>query len=206
MALNTMEDTSSQKGLTLIELMVAMSLALGVAAIAFSAYLGFQRALVHRQEKIRMPFQAGLLSTVIKNQIINGRGIHQVSSEHLVLITQSGKRMNYSLKYRELLVNGKPAPVSADRFDVEVFGPQIYYPEDDLLDDRPPSVLHQLDTDMDGIIDFYELDTDGSGILEGKECTMIGLVIITVNYTDDSRSLTHVIQAHPRNRIVNAAF
>jgi prepilin-type N-terminal cleavage/methylation domain-containing protein len=189
----------ANRGFTMIELMVALGLAAGVAFFAFTIFLQFYKTTFNRQNKTHFYFTVETFTASLRDKLTHEPVIF-LTENSFTTQNAAGKITHYLFDEERLMINGEPAPVSVQRFRVTALGPGIMLPEEAPWQ-RNTHVLAYLDEDLDGFIGMDELDKDGSGALEGNECMKIGLVGIELSFNSGrAKALNCMFRVHPRNR------
>jgi prepilin-type N-terminal cleavage/methylation domain-containing protein len=200
MVLAVLPSRRRQRGITLIELLIAVALAGLVASIALATFKQVGGATRLLGGRMRGDFQAQTAFTTLSRNIMYGGGVIHLGENSLDLFNQRGRRVDYRWEDSSLLVNGRRQDFRLAELKVEGFGPPIPRDADGQPDwDRVPG-LDTLDEDRDGIITFGELDRDGDGELSLEECRFLSLVRLTMVASNGEIPSTRSVAMHPRNR------
>ncbi|MBF0432716.1 MAG: prepilin-type N-terminal cleavage/methylation domain-containing protein [Fibrobacteria bacterium] len=187
-------------GFTLLEMIVAMFIAGIVIVTVYSFFISFHRSAFTRELRNNFIQEANFFSSSIKNRIMTGKGILEVSEERIKIIDLNNRELVYSFEDDNLLLNEKKVNIAVICFKIHAIGPVLETSEY-VNSFRKRTPLEWLDMNGNRVIDMEELDTDISGYIEGEECAYIGLINIEIEYKNRDFTLKHRFKIHPRNRL-----
>lgn len=189
---------TGQGGVTLIELLIAISLSAVVVLLALSLFkdVGFAARLTGGRRDAAFQAQAAFES--LTRNLMTGRGIQRLAEGEAVLLNRGNRRVTYAWGDSALKANGVPYKFPLASLRIEPSGP--VRPVWKAFTGEMPWELDSLDGDHDGFIDASELDRDGDGALGPEECRFIAALRVTLvaDYHGAPIVLTCVV--HPRNR------
>jgi hypothetical protein len=190
----------AQAGITLIELVMALSLSALVAALSLALYRDVGRAArlagTHKAEDVRARALFGALS----ENLLAGGGLLHLGPGRVLLLNVAGRRLEYAWEDSTLTVNGKPWPLRLASLRLEPAGPSMPPGEEESRARMEFAAVDSLDDDRDGNIDADELDVDGSGELEARECRYVARVALRLVTIADGTTDSLSAVVHPRNR------
>jgi prepilin-type N-terminal cleavage/methylation domain-containing protein len=188
-----------QRGLSLLELLIAVSLAGMVVGMALALYkdvfktAGFAGQRLQGEEKAQSAF-----TSLVRN-LRYGAGMVRLSENSLELLNISGRKLEYRWEDSVLSVDGNPRSFRLASLKVEAMGPSIPLGSDGYPDWNLAPALDSLDEDRDGAIDFDELDRDGDGELDLEECRFVSHVRLTMVSAVSDPPSTRTALIYPRN-------
>lgn len=190
-----------QRGVTLIEMVVAVAMAGLVVSFAFALFKEVGGATRLWGGRMGAGFKSQALFSSLSRNLKYGQGVIRLSPSELDLLNVRGKRMKYRWgQDSAVTVNGKALDFKLASLAVEAYGPPVPVDRDGEPDWNAAPALDSLDENRDGVIDFDELDRDKDGELDLSECRFIGRVRISlvVALGEDFVAARTVI-VHPRN-------
>ncbi len=189
------------KGFTLIEVIVAMSLAVSAAIFLLGVYIQFQSAVSIKKGHRQFVQKTSAFSQALYSQLTTAKGIIYLSESEIRLIREVGDTLSYFYDSDSLKIGIVYFPYGIQRFKVGALGP-AYRIEDaygfETTENHP---LAEFDDDDSGVLEFEELDTDGNMVLEGRECIKIGVITVDMVFRNNDDTTSFQFSAHPRNRI-----
>jgi prepilin-type N-terminal cleavage/methylation domain-containing protein len=190
--------SEAQAGVTLIELLIAISLSSVVVLLALSLFkdVGFAARFAGGRRDAAFEAQAAFES--LTGNLLAGGGIVRLAESEAVILNRRHRRMDYAWGDSLLKANGVPFKFSLASLRIDPSGP--VRPAWKAFTGEMPWDLDSLDGNHDGLIDFSELDRDGDGELGRDECRFIAALRVTmvVAYHGSPMLLTALV--HPRNR------
>lgn len=209
MVLNPMEGPGagnlrgrSTRGVTLVELLIAISLSTIVVGLALALFKDAGFAARLGAGKRDSAFQAQAAFGAMAENLMTGNGIVELGPDRIVVLNRANRRMEYRREDSTLSLNGKPFRFKVAALIVEPEGPRR--PEGDGFSAAVQWDLDSLDGDRDGRILFDELDRDRSGALDAEECRYIATVKLTLNTIYKGIPAIQTGVVHPRNRAAAA--
>ncbi|MEO6096157.1 MAG: prepilin-type N-terminal cleavage/methylation domain-containing protein [Fibrobacteria bacterium] len=198
-----MISAKSIRGLTLVELLIAISLSTVVVGLSLALFkdAGFAARLGAGNRDAA--FQARAAFGAISENLMTGNGIVELGPDKILVLNRANRRTEYRLEDSTLRLNGKPFGFKVAAWTVEPEGPQR--PEGNGFSVGTPWDLDSLDGDRDGRIPFDELDRDRSGALDDEECRFIATVKLSLNTVYRGISIVQTAVVHPRNRVPGVA-
>jgi prepilin-type N-terminal cleavage/methylation domain-containing protein len=188
----------AQAGVTMIELLIAISLSSVVVLLALSLFkdVGFAARFAGGRRDAAFEAQAAFES--LTGNLMAGGGIVRLAEGEAVVLNRRRRRMTYAWGDSLLKANGVPFKFSLASLRIDPSGP--VRPAWKAFTGEMPWDLDSLDGNHDGLIDFAELDRDGDGELGRDECRFIAALRVTmvVDYHGAPMLLTALV--HPRNR------
>jgi prepilin-type N-terminal cleavage/methylation domain-containing protein len=187
------------RGVTLVELLIALSLSTVVVGLALALFkdVGFAARLGAGNRDAA--FQAQAAFGALGENLMTGNGILELGPDKIVLLNRANRRMEYRWEDSTLRLNGKPFGFRVAALAVEPEGPEA--PEANGFSVGTPWDLDSLDGDRDGRILFDELDRDRSATLDPEECRYIATVKVTLTTVFRGLPVTQTGILHPRNRV-----
>jgi hypothetical protein len=188
----------SQAGITLVELIAALSLASIVGLLALFLFRQGRQTLLHSLGQEVDYTQAAAVSHLISQVLREGAGLKEVREDGLESVTRDGRPFQLEQPFGDTVVflNGKPTLDSACQLKISAYGPA--------LNPDPLATVKQdidtLDDNRDGIIDFGELDRDRDDRLDSLELAHLRLLEIQWQSCGNA-SAKHRLLISPRNRV-----
>jgi prepilin-type N-terminal cleavage/methylation domain-containing protein len=199
MVLGMLPPGGRQRGLTLIELLIAVAMAGLVAGMAMALFKDMGGAARLIGGRARGDFASQVALTSLSRNLMYGAGVVRLGPNALDLLNTRGKRVEYRWGDSSLTVNGRPLDFRLASMTVEASGPMIPIDADGQPDwDLAPG-LDSLDENRDGTVDFEELDRNGDGELDMYECRFISLIRLTMTTKMGEVSSSRAMAVHPRN-------
>lgn len=188
------------RGVTLVELLLAMSLSAIVVGLALALFkdAGFAARLGAGNRDAASQAQAAF-GAVVEN-LMTGNGIVELGPDKVIVLNRANRRMEYRREDSTLSLNGKPFRFKVAAWIVEPEGPRR--PEESGFSVGTPWDLDSLDGDRDGRILFDELDRDRSGALDPEECRFLATVKLTLGTVYRGIPVFRTAVVHPRNRVL----
>ncbi len=192
--------TRGSRGVTLIEMLIAVSLSAVVIGMALALFRDAGFAARLGQNRRDAVFQAQALFNSLSGNLMTGRGILRlVPGGRVEVLNARNLRVDYQWGDSLLTANGRAMNFRLASLRVEPEGPT-----------RPAWKgfaatavwdLDSLDGNRDGSIDFEELDRDRNGELDAEESRFIARIIITMTTINRGIPITQTCTVHPRNRV-----
>ena len=191
--------TRSASGVTLVELLVAISLSVLVVGMGLALFKDVGLAARLGSGRRDAAFQAQTAFTTLSNSLMSGGGILRIGPDRLEILSRNNRRMDYRWEDSTLSLNGNKFAFRLASLEIRPEGPERPEPRDFTI--QPAWDLDSLDGDRDGRIDFDELDRDRSGELEPEECRFIGRISIEMKIVFRDLLSVQTMSVHPRNRV-----
>ena len=187
-----------QAGVTLIELLIAISLASVVVLLALSLFkdVGFAARFAGGRRDAAFEAQAAFES--LTGNLMAGGGILRLAEGEAVVLNRRRHRITYAWGDSLLKANGVPFKFTLASLRIEPSGP-IRPAWKDFTGEMPWE-LDSLDGNHDGLIDFGELDRNGDGELGRDECRFIAALRVTMVIAYHGTPMLLTALLHPRNR------
>lgn len=189
-----------QSGLSLIELVVALSMSALVLALGIALYKDVGTAARLLRGSRDDAFQARAAFASLCDNLLSGGGLVSLGPERLRLLNRAGALMEYAWSDSTLSVNGKPADFRVASLEFVPAGPVLPSGEAWTRARMESAEADSLDDDRDGAIDFDELDRDRNGELEHGECRWVASVTVKLVTIRAGAASTLSATVHPRNR------
>lgn len=203
MVLNLMKPSQNfNRGLTLIELLVAISLSALVGTLAMGLFKNAGHALKLSNSRLTVGSLAQAQFSSLSENLLAGGGLLFLGENRLILLNAHQRKIEYQWQDSILSLNGKPLPLRLGLLKIEPEGPNRPLKSDWNNSLDTPWTLDSLDQDRDGKIDFKELDRDGNGELDAEECLYVGRTTITMTIVDQNILYTQSVAVHPRNHLI----
>jgi len=189
---------NGQKGVTLIELLIAISLSAVVILLALSLFkdVGFAARITGGRRDAAFEAHAAFAS--LTANLMTGRGIQRLAEGEAVLLNRGNRRVTYAWSDSVLKANGVPYKFTLASLRIEPSGP--VRPAWKAFTSEMPWELDSLDGNHDGFIDFSELDRNGDGDLGPDECRFIATLRVTLVASYHGVPIVMTCLVHPRNR------
>lgn len=189
----------SQRGVSLIELVVAFSLSSLVVGMGMALYkdVGVAARLVRGGSADAL--QTRVFFNSLSDNLMAGGGLLSLEPGRLRLLNQQGQKVEYAWEDSAVTVNGKPWNFKLAALEVQPFGPALPKGEEWTRERMELADADSLDGDRDGVIDMDELDRDRSGDLDPYECRFVARVTLKLETVREGTVTTHVGTVHPRN-------
>jgi prepilin-type N-terminal cleavage/methylation domain-containing protein len=188
------------RGVTLIELVAALSLSALVVAMALALYKDVGTAASLLRGRDAGDFSARALFSALSENVLAGGGILSLGDGHLSLVNPAGLRTEYRWEDSTLTVNGHPWPIRLAAMEIRAFGPVLPDAEGWSRERMEHADVDTLDDDRDGRIDHGELDRDRSGELDAWECRYVAGLSIRMETVREGVAKIDSVLVHPRNR------
>lgn len=193
------------RGITLLELLASLSLAVAVGLLSYTLYRQSQGTL--KQWFSRQDSQAQQLafSRLWSNLLLRGQGLLEVGESGLEVLTADGRRLRLWQEFGDSLatLNGKDRSDSICDLKIKVWG-SFLNPDPfsgSLLSTENPALRDDsLDTNRDGLIDFSELDGDRDNSLDSLELGHVRLIEMQWRRCGEKPGQRRLVVA-PRNRV-----
>lgn len=191
-----------QSGVTLIELLIAISLSAVVILLALSLFkdVGFAARITGGRRDAAFEAQAAFES--LTGNLMTGMGIQRLAEGEAILLNRRNRRIAYTWSDSVLKANGVPFKFQLASLRIEPLGP--VRPAWKAFSGEMPWELDSLDGNHDGSIDFTELDRNGDGGLARDECRFIATLRVTLVASYHGAPIVLTGLVHPRNRASGA--
>jgi prepilin-type N-terminal cleavage/methylation domain-containing protein len=188
----------AQSGVTMIELLIAISLSSVVVLLALSLFkdVGFAARFAGGRRDAAFEAQAAFES--LTGNLMSGGGIVRLAEGEAVLLNRRHRRITYAWGDSLLKANGVPFKFTLASLRIDPSGP--IRPAWKAFTGEMPWDLDSLDGNHDGLIDFAELDRDGDGELGRDECRFIAALRVTMVIAFHGTPMVFTSLVHPRNR------
>lgn len=188
----------NQGGVTLIELLIAISLSSVVILLALSLFkdVGFAARLVGGRRDAAFEARAAFAS--LTGNLMTGNGILRLAPGRAEVLNRRNRRITYAWGDSVLKANDVAYKFPLASLSIEPYGP--VRPAWKAFSAELPWELDSLDADHDGRIDAAELDRDGDGEIKDAECRFIAGMRVTLIATYRGLPLALTCVVHPRNR------
>jgi prepilin-type N-terminal cleavage/methylation domain-containing protein len=193
---------ASERGVTLIELVIAISLSAVVVLLALSLFkdVGFAARLAGGRRDAAFEAQAAF--EALSGNLMTGRGIRRLGEGEAVVLNRGNRRVAYAWGDSVLKANGVPFKFPLASLSIEPEGP--VRPAWKAFTGEMPWELDSLDGNHDGVLDFAELDRNGDGELGPAECRYIATLRVTMVASFRGAPIVLTCLVHPRNRASGA--
>ena len=193
----------AQAGVTLIELLLAVSLSSLVVLMALSLFkdVGFAAGFAGGRRDAAFRAQAALGS--LSDNLMAGRGVLRLEPGRAELLNRRNLRLTYAWGDSVLTANGVPFKFVLGSLRIDALGPAR--PAWKPFAGEAAWGLDSLDGNHDGRIDSDELDRDGDGTLDLEECRLIASLRVTLTAAYRGTPLVLTALVHPRNRPSDSA-
>lgn len=190
-----------QSGLSLIELVAALSLSALVLALGLALFkdVGAAATLVRGARDESVEARAAFSS--LCDNLLAGGGMLSLAPGRVRLLNRAGARVEYAWSDSTLTVDGRPSRLRIASLEIVPNGPVL--PDDASGSSRERmeyAEADSLDDDGDGAIDFDEMDRDRSGELEPWECRWVASVTVRMSTVRSGTVSVLAATVHPRNR------
>jgi hypothetical protein len=189
-------------GVTLIELVIAVSLSTVVIGLALALFKDAGMAARLGGNRRDAAFRAQALFTSLSGNLMTGGGILRLGPGSLQILNTRNRRVDYQWGDSVLTANGKTWNFRLASLEVSPAGPMR--PERRDFSGTADWDLDSLDGNRDGVIDFQELDRDRNGELDSEESRFIAVIELTMTTLDRGVAFTQTCRVHPRNRMPTA--
>ncbi|MEO7426413.1 MAG: prepilin-type N-terminal cleavage/methylation domain-containing protein [Fibrobacteria bacterium] len=186
-------------GVTLIELLIAISLSTVVIGLALALFkdAGLAARLGDSRREAAAQAQAVFIS--LSTNLMTGGGILRLAPGNLRILNARQRPMEYRWEDSVLISNGKTWNFRLASLEVRPFGPKR--PERQDFTGGGEWDLDSLDGNRDGSIDFDELDRDRNGELDPEESRYVAVFEISMTIIQRGLPFTQNCKVHPRNRV-----
>ena len=188
-----------QAGVSLVELLIAISLSAVVVLLALSLFkdVGFAARITGARRDAAFEAHAAFAS--LTGNLMSGRGISRLADGEAVLLNRGNRRVTYAWSDSVLKANGVPYKFPLASLRIEPYGP--VRPVWKAFERELPWELDSLDGNHDGFIDASELDRNGNGELGPEECRFIAALRVTLVASYHGAPIVMTCVVHPRNRV-----
>lgn len=188
-----------QRGVTLIELMVAIAMSTVIVLLAYGLLkdAGFAARLLTGKRGAAFEAQAAFAS--MADNLMSGGGIISLAPDRAEVLNRRNRRVTYAQVDSSLTVNGVAWKFKLASFRLEATGP--IRPDWQAFSGSLPWELDSLDSDRDGRLDFEELDRDRNGELDPVESRFIASIRLTLIADQKGIPIVQTCLIHPRNRV-----
>lgn len=189
----------TQSGLSLIELVAALSLSALVLALGMALYRDVGAAVSLVRGTRDDAFEARVVFSSLCDNLLAGGGLLSLGPERVRLLNRAGSRVEYAWSDSTLTVDGKPYGLRIASLEIVPAGPVL--PDEDVSarERMEYAEADSLDDDRDGAIDFEEMDRDRSGELEPWECRWVARVDVRLSTVRSGTVTVLAGTVHPRN-------
>lgn len=172
---------NQRKGFTLVELLVALTLATIGAALAMQLWFQFFATLLDRQKSAQRTMGRELGILALESRLAQGCGLVSVAADRLEWADCTGETHRLEQDGDSVRLDGQVILASSARgISFTLHGPRF----DRESNDSIWIPWKELDYDRNGFLDFGELDKDYSRSLEGRELLYANLLIVHVESPD----------------------
>jgi prepilin-type N-terminal cleavage/methylation domain-containing protein len=194
-----LKESDRQRGVTLIELIMALSLSALVVGMAMGLFrdVGFAARLGAGRRDAGTQAQA--LFASLADNLMTGGGIMRLAPDRLELLNLRNRRIEYHWQDSTLTANGKTWAFRLASLEAVPSGPRR--PDWKAFSGSLPWDLDSLDGNRDGAIDFEELDRDRNGELDPEESRYIATIRLTLTTVYRGVTAVQTCVVHPRNRV-----
>lgn len=186
-----------QRGLTLLELMASLSLAVVVGLLAWSMFRQEGNAIRHLLGRSQHHAKANAFTEVLAQGLIQGKGLRELSPTSIQWIDRQGGRRQLGSSWGDSVLRSEThRPLdSICGFQVSAQGKQTLSSAQGFSSVSSDT----LDRDDNGTVDWEELDQNHDDLLDTAELPELRLVILTWHACGDTTQ--HRLVASPRNRV-----
>jgi hypothetical protein len=189
----------AERGVSLIELVVALSLSALVVGMGLALYKDVGRAASLAGAGRDEAFRTRVFFNSLCDNLMAGGGLLAVEPGRLRLLSSAGKPVDYRWEDSVLTVNGKSQAFRLAALEVVPWGPSLPSGEEWSRERTEFAEVDSLDDDRDGLVDFDELDRDRSGELDPYECRYVARVAVRMQTVHQGTLATLQGAVHPRN-------
>ena len=189
-----------QSGLSLIELVAALSLSAMVLALGMALYRDVGAAASQLRGNRDEAFEARVVFSSLCDNLLAGGGLLSLGPERVRLLNRAGARVEYAWSDSTLTVDGRPTGFRIASLEIVPTGPVLPDEEAPVRERMEFAEADSLDDDRDGAIDFDEMDRDRSGELEPWECRWVARVDVRMSTVRSGTVTVLAATVHPRNR------
>lgn len=189
----------ASRGVTLIELVVAMSLSALVVGLGLALYKDVGRAASLAGSGRDDAFETRIFFNSLCDNLMAGGGLLEVAPARLRLLNAAGRPMEYRWEDSTLSVNGRSLGFRLAALEITPSGPARPGGEEWTRERMEFAEVDSLDDDRDGVIDFDELDRDGDGELDPYECRYVVRVDVRMETVHQGATSVLAGTVHPRN-------
>lgn len=198
-----------EAGLTLLELLTAISLTALIAGMAFHLLQSVGSAVFRLEEKRQSSKDLHLLLSSLGHSVQEGKGIREAGEEVLLWEDAAGGTHRLSFGDSTVTVDGNPWPLRIGAFEMRFSGGGT---RTDEIGSPPPAevenlYLDSLDADGDRLLSLTEMDADRNGKVSEWEARLVDFVEIRVaarGRKGDSAEAR--LGVFPRNRLIDFAI
>jgi prepilin-type N-terminal cleavage/methylation domain-containing protein len=187
------------RGVTLIELLIAISLSTVVIGLALALFKDAGLAARLGDSRHEAAAQAQAVFTSLSGNLMTGGGILRLAPGNLRILNARQRPVEYRWEDSVLISNGKTWNLRLASLEVRPLGPMR--PEREDFSGGGEWDLDSLDGNRDGSIDFDELDRDRNGELDPEESRYVAVIEISMTIIQRGLPFTQNCKVHPRNRV-----
>lgn len=188
-----------QAGVSLIELVVAVSLSALVAGMGMALFRDVSATARLLGGAGNEAFETRAVFGALCDNLQAGQGVLSLRPGRLLLLNAAGKKVEYAWDDSTLTVNGRPWKFRLASLEITPAGPSLPAGAEWTRERMELADADSLDDDRDGLIDFDELDQDRSGELEPLECSWIAGFGLKLETVREGVVTARVAFLHPRN-------
>jgi hypothetical protein len=195
-------------GITLLELLASLSLAMVVGLLAYSLYRQSQGTLKQWFKRHDAQSRHFAFSRLNSNLLLRGQGLVEVTEQAIEVVTSDGRRLRLEQAFGDTAatLNGKTPIDSVCDLKIRAFGAALSPDPFSMGEQGNAQNTHQslrddsLDTNRDGLIEFSELDQNQDNRLDSLELGRTRLIEMQWRRCGDSHARHRLVLA-PRNRV-----
>ncbi len=187
---------NSRRGVTLLELMASLSLAVVVGLLAWSMFRQEGGAIRHLLGRSQRHAQGTAFTETLAQGLILGKGLRDLSPTSIRWIDRQGQLRQLGMAWGDSVLHSEThRPLdSVCGFQVSALGRQS--PSSQFGFSSEPR--DSLDSDDNGFVDWEELDQNHDDVLDSSEIPELRLVVLTWHACGDTTG--HRLVVCPRNR------
>jgi hypothetical protein len=201
------------RGISLLELLASLSLAMVVGLLAYSLYRQGQGTLKQWFKRHDAQSRHLAFSQLQTHLLLRGQGLVEVAEQALEVVTVDGRRMRLEQAFGDSVatLNGKAPIDSICDLQIKAFGaalspdpfqmPGMRANAENLSQGIAQGLRDDsLDTNRDGLIEFSELDVNQDNRLDSLELGRTRLIEMQWRRCGESHARHRLVIA-PRNRV-----
>lgn len=167
--------SGSNKGLTLVELLVAMTVFLAVIAISLSVLYNTQRVQRQLDKKYKLKGEINRVMKKVEKSVMQTEKLISGGNHSIAFTGPAGDTIKYYIRNDTLFENNKPlTTLAVDLLNFTYIKP---------IDNRK-------------ISDFFSLDSNMNGVLDYNETRAISGIEIDLQFVYMEKSVEHRVKKH----------